>query len=98
MRVPHPLPIPTPITDADAHMDTDLDLGLEVLPTEPVAEGDSQSSSSSPDDSSSTDLLTPLFPVRDFPLEDADARPPGTLECQLSCRDHWSHPSCAMAH
>ncbi|KAI9437061.1 hypothetical protein BJY52DRAFT_627670 [Lactarius psammicola] len=79
--VPHPLPVAATITDTDALTDTDLDpdLGLEVHATEPVADGDSQSSSS-PDESSSTDLLTPLSPIWDFPPDDADTRPAGTLE------------------
>lgn len=79
--VPHPLPVAATITDTDAHTDTDLDpdLGIEVHATEPVADGDSQSSSS-PDESSSTDLLTPLSPIWDLPPDDADARPAGTLE------------------
>ncbi|KAH9069359.1 hypothetical protein EDB83DRAFT_2518494 [Lactarius deliciosus] len=79
--VPHPLPGAPRITDADARTDTglDLDLDLEVPTSEPVTDGDSQSSSS-PDESSSTDLLTPLSPIWDFPPDDADARPAGTLE------------------
>jgi hypothetical protein len=77
--VPHPLPVAPTITDTDAHTDTDLDLDLEVNDAEPVADPDSQSSS--PDESASTDLLTPLSPIWDLPLdEDADVRPAGTLE------------------
>ena len=76
--VPHPLPVAPTISDTDAHTDIDLDLVLEVNSTEPIADGESQSSS--PDEASSTDLLTPLSPIWDLPLDDADARPAGTLE------------------
>ncbi|KAI0294292.1 hypothetical protein B0F90DRAFT_1758040 [Multifurca ochricompacta] len=78
--VPHALPEATALccthdrTDADA--DADLDLDMETDP----ADGDSQSSSSSPDEPPPSDLLTPLFPTWDLPLDDADARPAGTLE------------------
>ncbi|KAH9032870.1 hypothetical protein EDB85DRAFT_1163821 [Lactarius pseudohatsudake] len=77
--VPHPLPGALRITDARTDTGLDLDLDLEVPTSEPVTDGDSQSSSS-PDESSSTDLLTPLSPIWDFPPDDADARPAGTLE------------------
>ena len=76
--VPHPLPVAPTITDTDARTDTDLDLDLEVNDAESIADPDSQSSS--PDESSSTDLFTPLSPIWDLPLEDADSRPTGTLE------------------
>lgn len=76
--VPHPLPVAP--TETDVHTDTDLDLDLEVNTNEPVTDADSQSSSSSPDESSPSDLLTPLSPIWDLPLDDTDTRPAGTLE------------------
>jgi hypothetical protein len=76
--VPHPLPVAP--TETDVHTDTDLDPVLEVNTNEPVTDADSQSTSSSPDESSSTDLLTPLSPIWDLPLDDTDTRPASTLE------------------
>ena len=76
--VPHPLPVAP--TDTDVHTDTDLDLDLEVNTNEPVTDDASQSSSSSPEEPSSTALLTPLSPIWDLPLDDTDTRPASTLE------------------
>ena len=75
--VPQPLPEDTTSyctldRDADAHTD-DRDVDSDV------PDGDSQSSSS-PEEPSPTDLLTPLSPIWDLPLDDTDTRPVGTLE------------------
>ena len=72
--VPHALPEATAscctlAKPTDAHNDADVE-------TE-AADGESQSSS--PEEPPSSDLLTPLSPMWDLPLDDADPRP-GTLE------------------
>jgi len=75
--VPHALPEAiTPCCtlpqDEDAHDDADV--------ASDATDRESQSSSSSPDEPPHSDLLTPLPPIWDLPLDDADARPAGTLE------------------
>ena len=77
--VPHALPEAiTPCCtlpqDEDAHDDAD------VVTDAIDRESQSSSSSSSPDEPPPSDLLTPLSPIWDLPLDDADARPAGTLE------------------
>ena len=77
--VPHALPEAiTPCCtlpkDEDAHDDAD------VVTDAADCESQSSSSSSSPDEPPPSDLLTPLSPIWDLPLDDADARPSGTLE------------------
>ncbi|KAH9972915.1 hypothetical protein BJV74DRAFT_953885 [Russula compacta] len=74
--VPHALPEATASCCTlakltDAHNDADVETD--------AADGESQSSSS-PEEPPSSDLLTPLSPMWDLPLDDADPRPSGTLE------------------
>ena len=73
--VPHALPEATTSCctldkDADARSDADVEPD--------TADCDSQSSS--PDEPPSSDLLTPLSPMWDLPLDDDDTRPAGILE------------------
>ena len=80
--VPHALPEPiipccTLPEDEDAHDDAD------VVTDAADRESQSSSSSSSPDEPPPPDLLTPLSPIWDLPLDDADARPSGTLEVSM---------------
>ena len=77
--VPHALPEAiTPCCtlpkDEDAHDDAD------VLTDAADRESQWSSSSSSPDEPPPSELLTPLSPIWDLPLDDADPRPSGTLE------------------
>ncbi|KAI9453732.1 hypothetical protein F5148DRAFT_1232186 [Russula earlei] len=76
--VPHALPeatTPSPCCtldrDACAHYDPHVKMD--------ATDSDSHSSSS-PEESPTSDLLTPLPPIWDLPLDDADARPASTLE------------------
>jgi hypothetical protein len=82
--VPHALPEATTSCYTldrvvDARDDTDM---------EPDTADNESQSSSSPDEPPSSDLLTPLSPMWDLPLDDDDTRPAGILEVST----HLSRP------
>ncbi|KAH9961694.1 hypothetical protein BGW80DRAFT_890683 [Lactifluus volemus] len=86
---PSPLMVPHPIISEDTtscftldnHPDfcTDQDFDSDL----PDSVSQSSSSSSSPDEPPPTDLLTPLSPILDLPLDDAGSRPTGTVETSM---------------
>ena len=73
--VPHALPEATTsccTLDKDVDARSDADVEPDTV--------DCESQSSSPDEPPSSDLLTPLSPMWDLPLDDDDTRPAGILE------------------
>ncbi|KAH9961032.1 hypothetical protein BC827DRAFT_1204557 [Russula dissimulans] len=78
--VPHALPeatTPFCTLDKDAGAHDDAQVETDAI------DGDSQSSAS-PEEPPPSDLLTPLSPIWDLPLDVTDTRPAGTLEVSTS--------------
>jgi hypothetical protein len=73
--VPHALP---EATTSCCTLDKDVDARGDADVEPDVA--DSESQSSSPDEPPPSDLLTPLSPMWDLPLDEDDTRPAGSLE------------------
>ena len=76
--VPHALP---EATTSCCTLDKDIDARSDADVEPDSADSESQSSSSSsPDEPPPSDLLTPLSPMWDLPLDEDDTRPAGSLE------------------
>src|SRR5229473_7884515 len=78
--VPHALP---EATTSCYTLDRDVDARGDADVEPDTADNDSQSSSS-PDEPTPSDLLTPLSPMWDLPFGDDDTRPAGILEVSTS--------------
>jgi hypothetical protein len=78
--VPHALP---EATTSCYTLDRDVDARGDADVEPDMADNDSQSSSS-PDEPTPSDLLTPLSPMWDLPFQDDDTRPAGILEVSTS--------------
>jgi hypothetical protein len=74
--VPHALP---EATTSCCTLDKDVDARVDADVEPDSADSESQSSSS-PDEPPPSDLLTPLSPMWDLPLDEDDTRPAGSLE------------------